>query len=87
VAHSDEATAAANAKRILTAARAAFFEAIDLRSCIEMLETSNQPDVIASIQDAKAGDAADLIRKALLGRLVIGVVAPLRLSETPAIFI
>jgi hypothetical protein len=70
--------AAVQAERILRVAKAAWFEAIDFCSCIEMLEAGNQPDIIASIQKVVgACDVVDLIRKALLGRLVIGVTGAL----------
>src|SRR5262245_26616854 len=78
--------AAAKAERILRVARAAWFEAIDLCSCIEMLEASNEPNVIASINNAKAGDVVDLIRKALLGRLVLGVTGALASYRVPGDF-
>jgi hypothetical protein len=78
--------AAVKAKRILTVARAAWFEAVDLCSCIVMLEASNEPDVIASINNAKAADALVLIRKALLGRLVMGVTGALAPYRDPGDF-
>jgi hypothetical protein len=66
--------AANKAERIYKVARAAFFDAIDIHSCIEMLGASNQPDVLRSLKDAKADHAADLIQKALFGRLIIEVM-------------
>jgi len=51
-----------------------------------MLEASNEPDVIASINNAKAADALDLIQKALLGRLVVGVTGALAPRRDPGDF-
>jgi hypothetical protein len=82
--HSDEAEAvAAKVERILKVAKLAFFGAIDLCSCIEILEAGNQPDVIQSIRDAKASHAADLINKALFQRLVMDVMTPLGPEREP----
>jgi hypothetical protein len=66
--------AADKVERIHKVAKIAFFEATDIRACIEALEASNQPAVSQSLQDAKAAIAADLIQKALFGRLLIGVM-------------
>jgi AbiU2 len=75
VTDSDEAAkAAAKAERILTAARAAWLEAIDLCSCIETLEAGNQPEVLSAIRDAKAHHAADLVQRAFFGRLLMEVM-------------
>jgi hypothetical protein len=52
----------------------AFFEAIDIRACIEALEASNQPDVSRSLNNARAAHAAELIQKALFGRLLMEVM-------------
>jgi len=70
-------TAADNAKRILKVAKAAYSAAQDLCSCIELLKAGNRSDVIASLQKANAREAVDLIQKALLGRLVMGVTCAL----------
>ena len=73
--YSNEAKAAATkAERIYKVARIAFFEAIDIRACIEALEASNQPEVLRSLNNARAAHAADLIQKALFGRLLITVM-------------
>ena len=84
---SDEAAkAAAKAERILTAARAAWLEAIDLCSCIETLEAGNQPEVLSAIRDAKAHHAADLVQRAFFGRLLMEVMTafdPVREGDFP----
>jgi hypothetical protein len=67
-------SAAIKAERIYKVAKTAFFEAIDICCCIEALEASNQPDVLWSLENAKAALAAGLIQKALFGRLLIGVM-------------
>jgi hypothetical protein len=85
--NSDEAKAVADkVARILKVARAAFFEAIDWRSCIEVLEAGNQLDVLRSIREAKAGHTADLIAKALFGRLLMGVMTAIGPKKDPGDF-
>jgi len=64
----------AKVERILKVAKIAFFEAIDMRACIEALEASNQSNVSRSLDDAKAALAAELIQKALFGRLLMEVM-------------
>jgi hypothetical protein len=59
--------AAADVERILKAARASFFDAIDILACIEALEAGNRPDVFRSLKAANGGRAADLIQRALFG--------------------
>ena len=65
---------AAKVERILKIARAAFFEAIDFLACIEALEAGNRPDILRSLEAARAGRAGDLLQKALFGRLLMGVM-------------
>jgi hypothetical protein len=70
----EAADAAKKLERILKVAKTAFFEAIDIRACIECLEASNEAAVLRSLNDAKAVRAADLIRQALFGRLLVEVM-------------
>jgi hypothetical protein len=73
--YSEEAKAtAAKVERILKIARVAFFDAIDTLSCIEVLEASNRPEIIQSLAAANAGRAAELIEKALFGRVLMQVM-------------
>ena len=72
---SDEAAAAQVAagkvERILKVACVTFWEAIDIRSCVEGLEASNRSDILQSLENANADRAAGLIQKALFGRLLM----------------
>jgi hypothetical protein len=63
--------AARKVNRIYKVARTAFFEATDMLACIELLEASNQPDVLRSLESERADLAAGLIQKALFGRLLM----------------
>jgi hypothetical protein len=69
--------AAKKAERIYKVAHIAFFEAIDVRACIETLEASNQSGVLQSLENANAARAAGLIQKALFGRLLMEVMTAL----------
>jgi hypothetical protein len=66
--------AAADVERILKAARASFFDAIDILACIEALEAGNRPDVFRSLKAANGGRAADLIQRALFGHCLMSVM-------------
>ena len=77
------AAAAEKAERIYKVALTSFSEAIDFRRCIEALEASNQADVLRSLEKANAAPAADLIRRALFGRLLIGVMTAFDLPVKP----
>jgi hypothetical protein len=79
--------AAAKVKLIYKVARIAFFEATDIRACIEALEASNQADVLRSLENANAARAAGFIQKALFGRLLIGVMTAFDPCEGEVTFI
>jgi hypothetical protein len=70
----DANEAAAKAAWIHRVAEIAFLEAADILGCIEALEASNQPDVLVSLNNAKAARAAGLVQRALFGRLMLGVM-------------
>jgi AbiU2 len=73
--YSEDAVATAiKVELILKVARAAFFDAIDFLSCIELLEAGNRQEIIQSLAAAKAGRAADLVQRALFGHCLMSVM-------------
>jgi hypothetical protein len=73
--YSEEAKApAAKVERILKVAKFAFVDAIDFLGCIELLEEGNRQDIFQSLASAKASRAADLIQRALFGRVLMEVL-------------
>jgi hypothetical protein len=84
--YSEEGKAATKVERILKVARYAFVDAIDSLGCIDVLEAGNQPDIIQSLKVANTHRAADLIQRALFGRVLMQVMTAFDLERSSGDF-
>jgi hypothetical protein len=63
-----------NVERIMKAAKASFFDAVDFLACIEVLEAGKRHEIDRAVAAANAGRAGDLVKRALFGHCLMSVM-------------